>query len=155
MNFRLLLGLLGCVLALNCSAGVYKWVDANGKTHYGDREPTDQSAKQIAIKVNTVTGPPQIEQSTAGSAGMPKAATLKPEVWIYSAVWCGVCTEAKKYFSARGVPYRELDVDKSAQAKADFQSLGGRGVPLIFIGQTRVSGFSQATVEPLLRSVGY
>lgn len=31
--------------ALPAAAGVYKWVDKNGKTHYGDRPPPEEVAK--------------------------------------------------------------------------------------------------------------
>lgn len=37
MRSALIIGLMACSLA--ASAGVYRWVDENGKVHYGDRPP--------------------------------------------------------------------------------------------------------------------
>lgn len=53
-----------CVLAIALgpvSAQVYKWVDENGVTHYGERPPQGRNATEVPYKLGT---PPP----TAGSA---------------------------------------------------------------------------------------
>ena len=52
---RSLLLLIGCVLIVNSPltfAEIYKWVDENGKVHYGDK-PKDEQSKKLEIKKNT------------------------------------------------------------------------------------------------------
>ncbi len=46
-----------CVLANNASAEIYKWVDAQGKTHYGDKpvENSEQLEVDIRKKGNITT----------------------------------------------------------------------------------------------------
>lgn len=34
-----------------CQAEVYKWVDANGKTHFGDRPPAEQKTEKVDVSV--------------------------------------------------------------------------------------------------------
>jgi len=38
------------LLPLFASAGVYKWVDANGQTHFGDRPPAQAASSEITVK---------------------------------------------------------------------------------------------------------
>ena len=58
--------LLLALTAGTASAEVYKWVDENGKTHYGDR-PGGQNAEQVAIKkAPTVDADVLLRQRRAG-----------------------------------------------------------------------------------------
>ncbi|WP_226703528.1 DUF4124 domain-containing protein [Microbulbifer elongatus] len=43
------IGFLGCaLLAVNASAGeLYRWVDADGKVHFGDRPPVEAKAESL------------------------------------------------------------------------------------------------------------
>lgn len=70
---------------------------------------------------------------------------------MYSAAWCGVCKKAKRYFAEQGIDYEEIDVEKSSQGKAAFKKLGGKGVPIILVGDRRMNGFSEAGFEKLYR----
>ena len=38
-----------CLLPLSASAGVYKWVDANGQTHFGDRPPAQAASSDVTV----------------------------------------------------------------------------------------------------------
>jgi hypothetical protein len=42
------------LLSLPAHAGVYKWTDANGQVHFGDRPPAEKPAKEVTIN----TAPP-------------------------------------------------------------------------------------------------
>ncbi|MFO8142126.1 MAG: DUF4124 domain-containing protein [Marinobacter sp.] len=35
------------------AASVYKWVDASGVTHFGDRQPTGQNSEQVNVRSGT------------------------------------------------------------------------------------------------------
>ncbi len=50
------------------------------------------------------------------SSRMP--GTKTKQVVMYGADWCGVCKRAKRFFQAEGIPFRELDVDKSRKDQA-------------------------------------
>jgi glutaredoxin len=75
----------------------------------------------------------------------------RQRVIMYSAAWCGVCKRAKAYFKRTKTAYQERDIDKSESARGEFKRLGGRGVPLILVGQRRLSGFSPDSFEKIYR----
>lgn len=66
-----------------------------------------------------------------------------PLVTLYSTEWCGYCRAARVYFTRKGVPFIEHDIEKDPAAHKTFKALGGNGVPLITIDQERLSGFDQ------------
>ena len=45
-----------CVLsiAVSASAEVYRWVDGDGKVHYGDRAPEEQRDKAVHLNIKTI-----------------------------------------------------------------------------------------------------
>lgn len=72
------------------------------------------------------------------------AADLSPgdDVVMFATEWCGYCEQARRYFAANGIDYREFDIERSTEANATFERIGGRGVPLVVIGRERIHGFS-------------
>jgi glutaredoxin len=62
---------------------------------------------------------------------------------MYSADWCGVCTRARRFFKAEGIPFSEMDVDKNAGARREWKRMNATGVPLIVVGDKRMNGFSE------------
>jgi mycoredoxin len=71
-------------------------------------------------------------------------------VLMYTTKSCGYCARAREYFTAHGIHWTEIDIESSAQAAADFEALGGKGTPLIFIDKKRIFGFDQAQIESAL-----
>jgi len=67
---------------------------------------------------------------------------------------CGYCRRARDYLDHNQVPYLAYDVEKDAKARAAFRALGGRGVPLILIGEERIDGWNQSVVARLLEEQG-
>ncbi|MCP4699541.1 MAG: glutaredoxin family protein [Gammaproteobacteria bacterium] len=142
---------------------IYKWTDADGEIHFSNRPPP--AKKRADMEIFTYTAPPAVEtmqddvQSTAQSRTDSKEKSIQPvpkaNVIIYSAVWCGVCTKAKRYMKTRGIPYTEYDIDASASARAEFKRLGGKGVPLILAGNQRMHGFGPESLEAMLRKAAY
>src|SRR5690625_8021050 len=55
-------------------------------------------------------------------------------VELYGTSWCGYCANARRFFDANGIPFADLDIERSPAAEQAFQQLGGRGVPLIRVG---------------------
>ena len=69
---------------------------------------------------------------------------------MYTTARCPACVAAKAYLSRRGVRYEERDVNRSSEARQEFQSLGGRGVPLIVVGTERMEGFNAQRFEQMI-----
>lgn len=69
---------------------------------------------------------------------------------LYATEWCGYCARTRKLFEARGVPYREFDIEKSAEGHAQYEALGGNGVPVIVIRDKVIHGFDESAIEAAL-----
>jgi glutaredoxin 3 len=65
-----------------------------------------------------------------------------PEVVIYLTDWCPYCARARALLEKKGVSLREVDVEMSAEARAEMlERSGGRSsVPQIFIGAQHIGG---------------
>jgi hypothetical protein len=57
-------------------------------------------------------------------------------------------------FARTGTACTGYDIEKSADARAEFKRLGGRGVPLIVVGTEKMSGFSGRGLDALLARAG-
>ncbi|MEA2080651.1 MAG: glutaredoxin family protein [Pseudomonadota bacterium] len=130
------------------AGAVYKWKDASGGVHIGDQPPDLSTAQQISVRVNTYKGSSVGEQENALNAAGKK-------VVIYTSSRCGYCKKAKAWFRSKGVPYTEYDVENSNKGQQDYNKLGGRGVPIILVGEQRLNGFSEGRLGAALRKAGY
>jgi glutaredoxin len=57
-----------------------------------------------------------------------------------------------EYLSQRGVPYTEKNVARDPEAVQELMSMGLRSLPVIIIGDTRLSGFNPAAIDEALAS---
>lgn len=128
-------------------AEVYKHVDKNGRVHFSDRPPANLKSEIVTIrKINSIKGPAVITKTNSKTAGKNN------KIVMYSAEWCGVCKRARRYFSANRIPFTEHDIDKSRKAKREFQKLQGKGVPLILVGDYKMTGFDQRFFDKYYRN---
>lgn len=72
-------------------------------------------------------------------------------VVMYSTKWCPYCHRAREYFKRHSIDYIEYDIEASAENLAKFHALGGRGLPLILLGDRRLDGFSPSSFDDLLK----
>ena len=137
---------LALALASPAAAGeLYKWTDEQGNVYYGDSPPDNAKLKKITGNVSSY-GSVSVEPLPKSSDGVERAGSAK-KVVMYSTSWCGFRNEAKRYFRAKGIPYRNYDIEKSERAAKAFKKINGRGVPVILVGKQRMNGFDVATFE--------
>lgn len=120
-------------------AEVYRWTGEDGRIHFGDRPPAEAEPEQLELHINT-NDAPQIVNRPSTTKSRSKISDRK--VVMYSAGWCGVCKHARAYFKAKRIPYAEYDIETSSKGRRDFRRLGGKGVPIILVGEGRMNGFS-------------
>ncbi|MCK4705157.1 MAG: DUF4124 domain-containing protein [Gammaproteobacteria bacterium] len=116
------------------SCEIYKWVDEHGKSHFTDTPPKNQKVEEVKLKINTYT--------SVEIKPLSERLGQKGKVVMYSTTWCGICKQAKAYFVKNNIPHVVYDVEKSRTAKRDFKALGGKSVPVIILGKTRINGFT-------------
>ena len=154
---------LACLLAalglatLPVAAQVYKWTGPDGRTHYGDRPPEDTKKEELRIGVQSFGGPAEVDTWTQILKRPPAVDTSKPAsatVTMFSTSWCPHCKRAKAYFAQKGVAFREVDIEASEAGNREFRTYGGKGVPLIIVGDKRMRGFSAEAMDRMLASAG-
>lgn len=150
MFFRIIFAVTAVLCALPLEAGVYKWKDKDGRTHYSDAPPAQVSASEVRTRINSIKGPPVVSQFTPATA--PPAGLAK--VRMFTTQTCGYCRKAKAFLQARGTPFQELDVGASEAAQSEYQALGGRGVPVILVGDRRMDGYREDQLKGLLEASG-
>jgi glutaredoxin len=142
-----------CVLAGSAfSQPIYRWVDASGRVQYTtEKPPAGVKSATVGPRVSSYSGTPVVSEQTpvAPQAAAPAGVTM------YSTDWCPYCRKARDYFARNGVRYSELDIEKSPAAKAEYDRLGGRGVPLILVGSQRMSGFGEERLAQMLKAAGH
>ncbi len=74
----------------------------------------------------------------------------KPDVIMLGAWWCTFCYQARKYFSRNNISYCEYDIEYSAEGKRLYSEMQGAGIPVLFIGKYRLSGFDEDSIEEAL-----
>ena len=153
----LLLLITVCLAWPPAQAQLYKWTDEQGRIHYSDQAPDQDKMKAAVIKIESYSGPAVVstleKSAPAAQANQPVAA--KGRVKLLTTSWCGYCRQARAYLTSRGIPFEDLDVEKSAQGKQEYGELKGRGVPIILVGNQRMNGYGQAQLDTMLRAAGY
>lgn len=133
----LILAIAG-LLASVANAEIYRYVDESGRVVYSsEKPPAIEAARKVTIRENSVSSMESYDESE------------NKDVVMYSASWCGICKKARAYFEDQGIDYNEYDIDKDPQGKREYTQLGGRGVPVILVGNQRMDGFSKARFDRL------
>jgi glutaredoxin len=89
------------------------------------------------------------------SSGQLQARDISPDhdVVMFAAEWCGYCDQARAWLEQNEVHFLEIDIDSSVEAQRQWREAGGRGVPLTFIGDQRMAGFSPAAYGQALEQL--
>ncbi len=85
----------------------------------------------------------------------PKDYSYLPATYVtmYSTEWCGYCAKMRAFMERRNIAYDDLDIEKSVQAKRNFEALGGKGVPLLVVNKQVVRGYSPDRVLDFLDAI--
>ena len=136
------LALLVALASGTVGAGtIYKWIDDSGVTHFGDTPPQAKEYSTPEIKINSYTST-SVETNSESTVN---------SVLMYSTSWCTYCKKARKYFTSKGIPYKEYDIEKSPAARRAYDKLGGKGVPVILVGDKKLNGFSVESFEKIYK----
>ncbi|GAB3459786.1 hypothetical protein GCM10027321_18250 [Massilia terrae] len=147
-NNAKLLALAALLCAASASAQVYKWKDANGVTHLGDRPPASVLNK---AEVKTPSGE---ETGPALPYELAQAVRNNP-VTLYTSSACAPCDLGRKFLKQRGIPFAEKTVS-SADDQQKLKEAGSDGqVPLLVVGRRKLAGFDAGGWNDALDAASY
>jgi glutaredoxin len=139
------------IAAMPALAELYSWIDANGVHHYSnDPPPAGEPVTELTvIKEGRIEyEAPPAAADTSGKKSS-KAAVQK-NVVIYTDPRSQSCADALEFFNQNNVPVTQYDISASEENRKRFKSVNGEGVPLIFIGDERINGWSEDRVRGVL-----
>lgn len=83
--------------------------------------------------------------------GARVAQAAKPgDLRMISSTTCGVCTQARRWFTEHGVAFSECFVEHDAACRAELERWQAPGTPLILVRGRPQLGFSPARIEGAL-----
>ncbi|MBA3032641.1 MAG: glutaredoxin family protein [Gammaproteobacteria bacterium] len=149
-TFALLLALLCAGVAQ--AQTTYRWVDQDGKVHYGDRPPPPQAAREVQEKRFT---------APAADKQLPYAVRLAMgnyPVTLYVSGDCdSACKLGRDHLNKRGIPFSEKSIATNEEIAALRQLQGGGevAVPVLQVGTKTVKGFLGSGWDSVLDAAGY
>ncbi len=75
-------------------------------------------------------------------------------VVLLSTAWCGYCRKLRGDLADWGVAYDELDVESSESGRRAYAMVGGRGVPILLVGDEVVHGYAPQRTRQLIAAAG-
>lgn len=131
--------------------GIQRIVGPDGRVTY-----TDRATAAPAGEANTGAAP--AAGGNSDGTTLPYAlrqAQQRYPVSLYTGDNCSPCNSARGLLQQRGVPFTEKTVKTDDDRRA-FSRLGAEmALPLITVGQQRVSGFNAAELARYLDAAGY
>lgn len=74
-------------------------------------------------------------------------------VVLYGTEWCAFCKKQRAFFESQGIPYVELDPEKSDSAKTAYTILRGDGYPMTYVGYRRFVGYNESGIKQAWRAI--
>jgi len=129
---------------------VYRWVDATGRVQYSD-QPPPPGTKNVQEKN---VGGNSIQNNDLSLVAQD--AQKKNPVTMYSSECGESCDAAKAYLNKRGIPHTVVDPTRSLELNKKFkEESGGVVVPVLKVGEKRLSGWSESSWASALDAAGY
>lgn len=147
---RLIVLLFGCLAGCGAQSGeLYRWIDANGKVHYGEK-PSADAAQVEARKF------PGADSSGAYLSFETRRARQNFPVTLYVADNCKeYCDQARQLLSKRGIPYSEKSL-KTQKEFDEFNKLSGSSnIPTLGVGKVFLQGLNAGQWHSELDAAGY
>lgn len=130
------------VAQFNEEAAAYQQQNAKRKAMLQEIEATRLDLDNLLAERSRITAP------SPGGGSSARASSQR--VVMYTTARCPACKAARQYMAQRGISYDEKDVEAAPSYLTEFQQLGGRGVPLILVGDKRMEGFNPKALGEML-----
>lgn len=149
MKARLVM--LALMIAGVAHAQTYRWVDKDGKVHYGDRPPASAVGSVQERKLGATAADKTLPY------GVQQAVTNFP-VTLYVSADCNEgCKDGRDYLKSRGIPFSEKNVSTNEEIESlkKLTSSSEAMVPVLIVGSKQSKGWLQSDWQRLLDAAGY
>ncbi|HEY8037275.1 MAG TPA: glutaredoxin domain-containing protein [Methylobacter sp.] len=127
-------------------AEIYKWTDANGKSHFSGSKPANPASVENRNDLEAKSPQP------APVADKSSVTAAAPKVDIYMTQWCPYCKKAMAFLRKNNIAFNAYDIEHDLDAAARKKTLdpGYSGIPLAVINGTAIRGFSEDLYQEAL-----
>ena len=128
---------------------LYRWVDSQGKVHYGDVRPADATdVERKKISSEAVQNEDLSYETRRAQQHFP--------VTLYVTQSCGeYCNQARSMLNKRGIPFSEKTLATQEEFDA-FKALSGSdSVPVLVVGKSFLKGYLEPQWNSELDVAGY
>ena len=115
---------------------------------------------ELDIALNESRGAEAATKEAATKEAPPEGSATDTVV-MFSASWCGVCTQARRWFRNKGIEVQERDIEKDKGARKELLEMAKKagadgsklsGVPVIFVNGQMFPGFDPYKIQGALKS---
>lgn len=142
----LLVLLFALTFVFPVQAEIYKWTDANGKSHFSGSKPANSESvdNRSDLQAKSPQPAPAVDSASVNAAA--------PKVDLYMTQWCPYCKKAMAFLRKNNIAFNAYDIEHDPEAAARKKTLDPRysGVPLAVINGTTVRGFSEDLYQEAL-----
>ncbi|BAQ72750.1 glutaredoxin [Pseudomonas sp. Os17] len=93
----------------------------------------------------------KIERLFNPSAVVSEAIRSQARVVLYATDWCGYCKATRRFLDQKGIPYREFDIEKDAEARQAYTALGGAGIPILDVNGSLIRTYDPDAIMAALK----
>ena len=124
---------------------IYSWTDRNGVRHVSVFPPPRGETVQDLRTMHTTPAEEDSSQEGGNATGGGDQGTQSVEIYVDGK--SQDCMTALSFFKANGIPVTQYNVTASPEARERFNSLQGKALPLILIGDKRMDGWNEKTAR--------
>ena len=73
-----------------------------------------------------------------------------PPVEIFVTEWCPHCKRLERFLQSNNIEFTKYDVERDPVGQSKLSAIGGRGVPVVTVGDEVVMGFNEPRLKQLL-----
>jgi glutaredoxin len=93
----------------------------------------------------------KIERLLNPSQVVAEQVRANARVVLYATDWCGYCKLTRRFLDQKGIPFKEYDIEKDAEARKVYEALGGRGIPVLDVNGTLIRGYEPEAILAALK----
>lgn len=136
--------LFALTFALPVQAEIYKWTDADGKSHFSGSKPADPASLENRNELEAKSPQPIPTDK--------KEQPAAPQVDLYVTSWCPYCKKAMAFLRKNNIAFNTYDIEQDLDAAARKKTLdpGYGGIPLAVINGAAIRGFSESLYQQAL-----
>ena len=130
---------------------VYKWKDKDGKVHFSDTPPNEDTKDLTQRRVGGNYG----EDSQLPYA--TQVAMKRNPVTMFTATDCGTpCERGRELLGKRGIPFTEKNAQTSSADNEALKKLSSTAeVPFLVVGENKIKGYDDDVWNGALDTAGY